>query len=134
MTNPQPPTPNPPSPPGLSLPGRKPPARPGPGCPRPISSSAPTGGLNHAARLGLDPAIIVGDFDSADPAPLAAARAAPDRYTIEQYQHETKLETDTELAVLAALDCGATRLIITGALGGRWDHSLANVFLLAHPA
>jgi thiamine pyrophosphokinase len=91
------------------------------------------GGLNHAARLGLDPQLIVGDFDSADPAPLAAALAAPERYTVRRYQHETKLETDTELAVLAALDRGATRLVITGALGGRWDHSLANVFLLAHP-
>jgi thiamine pyrophosphokinase len=91
------------------------------------------GGLNHAARLGLDPQIIVGDFDSADPAPLAAALAAPDRYNVRRYQHETKLETDTELAVLAALDAGATRLVLTGALGGRWDHSLANVLLLAHP-
>ena len=43
------------------------------------------------------------------------------------------METDTELAVLAALDAGATHLVITGALGGRWDHSLANILLLAHP-
>jgi thiamine pyrophosphokinase len=110
-------------------------ARPAwPWLPAPAWVVCADGGLNHAARLGLDPAIIVGDFASADPARLAAARsAAPDRYTIEQYRHETKLETDTELAVLAALDRGATRLILTGALGGRWDHSLANVFLLAHP-
>ena len=85
------------------------------------------GGLNHAARLGLAPALVVGDFDSANPA------LTPERYPHRRYQHETKVETDTELAVLAALERGATRLVITGALGGRWDHSLANVGLLAHP-
>ena len=91
------------------------------------------GGLNHAAALGLEPTLIVGDLDSATPDRVAAVLAAPERYTVVRYRHETKLETDAELAVLAALDAGATRLVITGALGGRWDHSLANVLLLAHP-
>ena len=90
------------------------------------------GGLDHAARLGLDPQIIVGDFDSVTPAGLAAATAAG-QATIRRYDHATKVETNTELAVLAALDAGATRLVITGALGGRWDHSLANIALLVHP-
>ncbi len=133
MTNPQPPTPNPSVTAWVIAAGPEAARPPWPWLPAPDFVVCADGGLNHAARLGLDPLVIVGDFDSADPAPLVAARAAPDRYTIEQYQHETKRETDTELAVLAALDRGATRLVITGALGGRWDHSLANVFLLAHP-
>ena len=103
-------------------------ARPGwPWMPPPDLVVCADGGLNHAARLGLTPALVVGDFDSADPA------LAPERYPQRRYQHETKVETDTELAVLAALELGATRLVITGALGGRWDHSLANIGLLAHP-
>ena len=45
-----------------------------------------------------------------------------------------KDESDTELAVLAAVDRGATRLTIVGVFGGpRLDHSLANVLLLGHP-
>jgi len=46
-----------------------------------------------------------------------------------------KDESDAELALLAALDDGATRVTVLGAFGGpRLDHALANVWLLAHPA
>lgn len=44
--------------------------------------------------------------------------------------------TDTELALRAASDAGATRVEILGALGssgGRSDHSLGAIALLAHP-
>jgi thiamine pyrophosphokinase len=44
--------------------------------------------------------------------------------------------TDTELALLAACDAGAVRVEILGALGasgGRSDHSLGTIALLAHP-
>ena len=43
-----------------------------------------------------------------------------------------KDETDTELAVQVAIDEGATRITLAGALGGaRFDHAMANVLLLA---
>jgi len=43
--------------------------------------------------------------------------------------------SDTELALLVAIDAGADDVTIVGALGGpRLDHALANVLLLAHPA
>ena len=43
-----------------------------------------------------------------------------------------KAEADTELAVTAALDRGATDIVVLGAFGGpRFDHTLANVGLLA---
>ena len=106
---------------------------PWPWLPAPDLVICADGGLDQALRLGLTPSLLVGDFDSADPATLDALLAAPDPPPIRRYGHTTKLETDTELAVLAALDMGATRLVVTGALGGRWDHSLANVLLLAHP-
>jgi thiamine pyrophosphokinase len=41
--------------------------------------------------------------------------------------------TDLELAVQYARQQQATEIIIFGALGGRWDQSLANVMLLAAP-
>jgi thiamine pyrophosphokinase len=46
-----------------------------------------------------------------------------------------KDESDTELAIVAAVAAGASRVTILGALGGaRVDHGLANVWLLAHRA
>jgi thiamine pyrophosphokinase len=46
-----------------------------------------------------------------------------------------KDESDLELAVAAAIAQGAGRLTLLGALGGpRFDHALANAWLLAHPA
>jgi thiamine pyrophosphokinase len=93
---------------------------------------AADGGARGARRLGFGVDVWVGDGDSLEPAELdrlAAAgvvleRAAPD-----------KDESDTELAVLAAVRRGADDLTIVGALGGaRVDHALANLALLAHPA
>ncbi len=46
-----------------------------------------------------------------------------------------KNASDTELAVLAAIDAGADELTILGGLGGaRVDHALMNVALLEHEA
>src|SRR5919197_1154341 len=46
-----------------------------------------------------------------------------------------KDESDAELAVLAAVERGATRITVVGAFGGpRLDHGLANAGLMAHPA
>jgi thiamine pyrophosphokinase len=74
----------------------------------------------------------VGDGDSlgeAGIAALVAAGVAVARAPVD------KDETDAELAILAAIDAGADRLTILGALGGdRVDHGLANVGLLALPA
>ncbi|MDP9483788.1 MAG: thiamine diphosphokinase, partial [Chloroflexota bacterium] len=44
-----------------------------------------------------------------------------------------KDESDTELAVRAALARGADALTVVGGLGGRPDHLLANIALLALP-
>jgi thiamine pyrophosphokinase len=45
-----------------------------------------------------------------------------------------KDQTDTELALLAALEHGADEIVIAAGLGGRTDHLLANVSLLARAA
>jgi thiamine pyrophosphokinase len=90
------------------------------------------GGARHADQLGVAIDLWVGDGDSIDGAALQAltARGVP----IERSRPD-KDESDTELAVLAALRRGAAGLVILGALGGeRIDHTLANIGLLALPA
>ena len=93
---------------------------------------AADGGARHAGTLGVTIDVWVGDGDSVDPATLdaLAARGIP----LERSRPD-KDESDTELAVLAALRRGADGLVIVGALGGeRIDHTLANIGLLALPA
>ncbi len=91
---------------------------------------AADGGAGTAEQLGLRPDLLVGDLDSIDPAALAAIRAAG--VPIETAS-AAKDESDTELAIRAALARGADRLTIVGGLGGRPDHLLANIGLLALP-
>ena len=90
---------------------------------------AADGGARHAAGLEVAIDLWVGDGDSLGEAGLAALAASG--VPIERSRPD-KDETDTELAVRAALARGADRLVIVGALGGRRiDHALANVGLLA---
>lgn len=90
---------------------------------------AADGGARGAERLGLRTDLVVGDGDSLGPVALAsleAAGVAVERAPID------KDESDTELAVHAAVQRGADRITIVGAFGGaRLDHELANVGLLA---
>jgi thiamine pyrophosphokinase len=92
---------------------------------------AADGGARHAEALGLAIDLWVGDGDSLEPdrlTRLAAAGVEIRRAAV------AKDESDTELAVLAAVERGADSVTIVGALGGpRFDHALANVALLAHP-
>ncbi len=93
---------------------------------------AADGGLARAHAIGLRPDVLVGDLDSLDPALLAAAEA--DGTPIRRARAD-KDESDTELALLVAIERGATRITVLGAFGGsRLDHALANLWLLAHPA
>jgi thiamine pyrophosphokinase len=92
---------------------------------------AADGGARHAAPLGLRIDRWVGDGDSLPADALERLRAAGT--PIELSDHD-KDESDTELAIRAAIRDGATDLIVIGAFGGaRFDHALANVALLADP-
>jgi thiamine pyrophosphokinase len=91
---------------------------------------AADGGALPLLRAGIVPHVAIGDMDSIDEAGLAKLEAhgiTPQRFPRE------KDETDLELALLYAAAAGATAIDILGALGGRWDHTLANVALLALP-
>jgi thiamine pyrophosphokinase len=92
---------------------------------------AADGGARHAATLGVSLDRWVGDGDSLDEPALAALAAAG--VPLERVRPD-KDESDTELAILAALRLGAAGLVILGALGGRIDHALANIGLLSMPA
>ena len=93
---------------------------------------AADGGARHAPALGLLVDAWVGDGDSISVAELAALEGAG---TDLQRVPVDKDQTDTELAIDVAIQRGAARITILGALGGpRLDHGLANVALLAGPA
>jgi thiamine pyrophosphokinase len=81
-----------------------------------------------ALQYGCTPAIIVGDFDS-----LTLSEDDLVKMGSQLVRAEVKKnETDTELAVQVALERGAERITILGGIGGeRFDHTMANVLLLA---
>jgi thiamine pyrophosphokinase len=88
-------------------------------------------GLGNARALGVPVDLVVGDLDSVDRADLEAAIAAG--ATVESHP-TAKDATDLELALLAARDRGAREIVVVGGHGGRLDHFLANLLLLATPA
>ena len=92
---------------------------------------AADGGALPLLREHILPHIAIGDFDSLD--------TKHEQYLMEQQVEvhhfpRAKDETDLELALMLAAQRDATSIDILGALGGRWDHTLANVALLDHPA
>lgn len=93
------------------------------------------GGARTALALGLVPAYVIGDFDSLSEDNLheLARRGA------QLHRHPArKDETDLELALLftarLARDDERIEIVVLGARGGRLDHELANMLLLAMPA
>jgi len=89
-------------------------------------------GATWLAARGIRPDLVVGDMDSVDPALLE--RLAADGVTVERHPPD-KDASDAELAVDRAVGAGANEVVIIGALaGGRLDHELANLLMLADPA
>lgn len=85
-------------------------------------------GMEFLYRCGKKPDMIVGDFDSVDPAVLEAYRKM-DGIEWKVLRPE-KDDTDTESAVQTAAELGAEEIHIVGGTGSRLDHMLANVYLL----
>ncbi|MDR2946867.1 MAG: thiamine diphosphokinase [Candidatus Adiutrix sp.] len=87
---------------------------------------AADGGGRHPAELGWPVHCLVGDFDSLDPelmAQLVALGAEVSRHPAQ------KDEIDFELALMLARRRGYESIVVLGALGGRWDMTLGNLFL-----
>jgi thiamine pyrophosphokinase len=89
------------------------------------------GGARHLTAMGLLPEILIGDLDSLSADEVAYYQEKG--VTIQRFPVE-KDETDLELAIQYAVHQGASSLLIIGALGGRVDQTLANIFLLTSPA
>jgi thiamine pyrophosphokinase len=87
-------------------------------------------GAHHARAWSWPIHLLVGDLDSL-PAEEAATLEAAGVPVLRAPR--AKDETDLELALAQALDEGAREIVICAALGGRLDHLLANVLLLARP-
>ena len=88
------------------------------------------GGARTALQLGIHPSIVIGDFDSLTGADLAQLEGAG--VLLIRHPRE-KDETDLELALICAAAQMPTEIVILGAHGGRTDHMLANIMLLALP-
>lgn len=81
-------------------------------------------GLHHALTVGITPDIVVGDFDSCTaeiPSRAECIRVSP-----------IKDDTDTILAADTAIERGCTELRFFCAVGGRFDHTFANVQMLRY--
>src|SRR6266849_1085630 len=76
--------------------------------------AADSGALS-ALALGLLPAFVVGDLDSLPASVLARVQEQGSQVIPALAEKD---ETDTELAIDLALERGATRVTILGALGG----------------
>lgn len=96
-----------------------------------IAVIAADGGIRYPLAIGHLPDLLIGDLDSL-PDGVADSMGQWD-IEIARYPRD-KDETDLELALLTAVHRfpGAT-LLILGGFGGRLDHTLANILLLAHP-
>jgi thiamine pyrophosphokinase len=80
-------------------------------------------GMRHAPALGLVPELWTGDFDSVSD----ELRQAHGKVPVKVFPAEKDL-TDGEIAVEAALERGATRLVLAGAFGGpRADHAFLHL-------
>jgi thiamine pyrophosphokinase len=90
---------------------------------------AADGGANHLARLGLRPKAVVGDLDSISP--NTRAWLGEDCMVDRPDQDRTDLDKALEYGFD---ELGIRNLTVLAALGGRTDHDLGNLGLLARMA
>jgi thiamine pyrophosphokinase len=86
------------------------------------------GGAAHALAWGLTPHVVIGDMDSLPDRARASLAASGCEFIVHP---RAKDETDLELALSYVVERGFHEVIIFGALGGRLDHTIANLLLLA---
>ena len=87
-------------------------------------------GVRLAQRLGVQPAAVIADFDSADPDLAAAMPAAGAVVRLPVH----KDVTDTAAAVDHGRRQGYRDFLLLGGTGGRLDHEYANLLLLVQLA
>ncbi len=85
---------------------------------------AADGGYSLVKKLGIKPDLILGDFDS-------LSENIPDDCQVIKAPAE-KDDTDTMLAVKKALSMGFDDITLASSIGGRLDHTYANIQTLAY--
>ena len=78
-------------------------------------------GLRHLEALGIQPDLIIGDFDS---------HAVPHLPVETIFLPREKDDTDSVYAVREALKRGFKEFLLIGVVGARIDHSLGNISIL----
>jgi thiamine pyrophosphokinase len=91
---------------------------------------AADGGAQHCLALNIQPDVVIGDFDSLEQHALETLRQAGSKL-IPHDRH--KDQTDLELALFHAQAKNPQEILILGAIGKRWDQTLANLLLPALP-
>ena len=86
-------------------------------------------GLDAAFKAGIEPDLVVGDFDSLEDRSLLDRIPAGKK---KEYPVD-KDDTDTELAIKAATEMKADHVAIAGGGGGRLDHLMALLYLFGRP-
>lgn len=86
------------------------------------------GGANMLRKLNVLPNLVIGDMDSITANNLLYYQQHP-LVDVEKYP-VMKDETDTEIAIMRAIEMTPDEVLLYGTLGNRFDHSLANVYLL----
>ena len=81
-------------------------------------------GFDHAVAVGITPDIVDGDFDS-------SLLSAPEDIECIRVS-AIKDDTDAMLGANTAIERGCTQLRFLCSLGGRFDHTFANVQMLEH--
>lgn len=82
------------------------------------------GGYSLAKKMNIEPDVIIGDFDT-------CKEKLPSECEIIRYPAE-KDDTDTMLAVKLAMERGYKNIVICGGIGGRLDHTFANIQTLRY--
>ncbi|MCM1367948.1 MAG: thiamine diphosphokinase [Roseburia sp.] len=85
---------------------------------------AADGGYKNAVKYGLEPNVVIGDFDSGDMPENTSAHVVK--------LNRDKDETDTLAAVKLGLRRGCDTFAIYGGVGGRLDHTVANFSALKY--
>ena len=90
------------------------------------------GGLSRLLEAGIEPDLVLGDFDSLEEKYLpwldSLKKTSPEKLIRLPCEKD---DTDTVYAVRVCLERGYSRIDLYGALGGRLDHTIANVQTLS---
>jgi thiamine pyrophosphokinase len=84
-------------------------------------------GAAYCLEAGITPHLVVGDMDSV---PAHILKKLQDLGVEIKRFSAAKDSTDTQIALDEAISRGAEEVEIVGAMGGRFDHELANLHLL----